>query len=99
MPEQSELFDLSKKHLVGRLITSTVSSGRIADIDMPGEGQFRHMLVLSAADFGNNSSLDVMGDKFPFFASDEINYKGQPVLAVFGYDTEDLELFCKDLKI
>lgn len=99
MPEQSELFDLSKKHLVGRLITSTVSSGRIADISMPSEGQFQHMLVLSAADFGKNPSLDVMGDKFPFFASDEINYKGQPVLAVFSYDTEDLELFCKDLKI
>lgn len=99
MPEQSELFDLSKKHLVGRLITSTVSSGKIEDISMPGEGQFKHMLVLSAADFEKTPALDVMNDKFPFFASDEINYKGQPVLAVFGYDTEDLELFCKDLKI
>ncbi len=99
MPEQSDLFDLTKKHLIGRLVTSTVSSGRIADISMPNENQFRHMLVLSAADFGSNGSIHVMGDELPFFARDEVMYKGQPVLAVFGYDTEDVELFCKQVKV
>ncbi|MBQ4281950.1 MAG: hypothetical protein II753_07630, partial [Spirochaetales bacterium] len=71
MPDQSDLFDLTKKHLIGRLVTSTVSSGRIADISMPGESQFRHMLVLSAADFGSHSGVRVMDEEFPFFARDE----------------------------
>ena len=99
MPDQSELFDLTKKHLIGRLVTSTVSNGRIADISMPGENQFKHMLVLSAADFGLYGSLSVMDEELPFFAGEQVSYKGQPVLAVFGYDTEDVELFCKQLKI
>ncbi len=99
MLDQSDLFDLTKKHLIGRLVTSTVSNGRIEDITMPGENQFKHMLVLSSADFGLYGSLTVMNDELPFFAREEVSYKGQPVLAVFGYDTEDVELFCKDLKI
>ena len=99
MPEQSDLFDLNKKHLIGRLVTATVSSGKIADISMPSENQFRHMLVLSAADFNGNGSVHIMGDELPIFARDEVMYKGQPVLAVFGYDSEDVELFCKEVKV
>ena len=99
MPEQSDLFDLTKKHLIGRLVTSTVSNARIADISMPGESQFRHMLVLSAADFGNHSGIRIMDEEFPFFARDEVCYKGQPVLAVFGYDSEDVEMFCNQVKV
>ena len=99
MSEQSELFDLTKKHLIGKLVTSTVSSGKIADISMPSENQFRHMLVLSAADFEHCSGIEVMDEEFPFFARDEVFYKGQPVLAVFGYDSEDVDLFCKQVKV
>ena len=99
MSEQSELFDLTKKHLIGKLVTSTVSSGKIADISMPSENQFRHMLVLSAADFEHCGGIEVMDEEFPFFARDEVFYKGQPVLAVFGYDSEDVDLFCKQVKV
>ena len=99
MPEQSDLFDLTKKHLIGRLVTSTVSNARIADISMPGESQFRHMLVLSASDFGNHNGIRIMDEELPFFAREEVCYKGQPVLAVFGYDSEDIELFCKQVKV
>ena len=99
MPDQSELFDLTKKHLIGRLVTSTVSGARIEDISMPGEAQFKHMLVLSAADFGNHSGIRIMDEELPFFARDEVFYKGQPVLAVFGYDSEDVELFCDQVKV
>ena len=99
MPDQSELFDLTKKHLIGRLVTSTVSGARIEDISMPGESQFKHMLVLSAADFGNHTGIRIMDEELPFFARDEVFYKGQPVLAVFGYDSEDVELFCSQVKV
>ncbi len=99
MSEQSELFDLSKKHLIGKLVTSTVSSGRIADISMPSENQFRHMLVLSAADFDRHGSIEIMDEEFPIFARDEVFYKGQPVLAVFGYNSEDVDLFCRQVKV
>ncbi len=99
MPEQSDLFDLSRKHLIGRLVTATVSRGKIADISVPSETQFRHMLVLSAADFGAKGHVKVMDEEIPFFATDEVSYKGQPVLAVFGYEAEDVELFCKEVKV
>lgn len=99
MPDQSELFDLTKRHLTGKLVLSTVSSGKIADINLPSEGQFKHMLVLSAADFGAKGEMKVLFNSMPFFAGDEVDYKGQPVLAVFGYDAEDVDLFCKQLKV
>lgn len=99
MPEQSELFELNRKHLIGKLVTSTVSSGRIAEISIPSENQFKHMLVLSASDFAANPEIAIMDESIPIFASDEVSYKGQPVLAVFGYETEDVELFCKEVKV
>ncbi|MGP1508649.1 MAG: molybdopterin cofactor-binding domain-containing protein [Sphaerochaeta sp.] len=98
MPEPNDLFDINRKHLTGKLLTSTVSGGTIADITMPGETRFRHMLVLSASDFENAGDINVMDDRIPFFARDEIAYKGQPILAVFGYEPEDVELFCREVK-
>ena len=99
MLEQSELFDLSKKHLVGKLVTSNVSSGMIEEIVFPDEGQFKHILVLSASDFATCPKIDIMNESIPVFASDKVSYKGQPILAVFGYETEDVDLFCKEVKI
>ena len=99
MPESSELFDLNRRHLIGRLITATVSSGRIADISLPSENRFKHMLVLSAADFSLNPNVKIMEVDFPIFARDEVFFKGQPILAVFGYEIEDVDLFCNEVKV
>ncbi len=99
MPDQSDIFDVNRKHLTGRLLTSTVSRGAIAGISLPNDSEFRDILVLKATDFESNGSVKIMGESLPFFAGEEISYKGQPIMAVFGHEAEEVEFFCKDVNI
>lgn len=99
MPEQSELFAVNRKHLVGKLVTATVSNGVIAGIELPEGGASSDLVVIGAKDFGECNFIDVMGEIVPIFAKDEVSYKGQPVLAVFGTVSEDVELFCNAVKV
>lgn len=99
MPEQSELFAINRKHLVGRLVTSTVSKGAIAGVELPQGGMFSDLIVLGADDFSDCNFIDVMGETVPIFAEKEVSYKGQPVIAVFGPVFEDVELFCNAVKV
>ena len=77
MPEQSELFAVNRKHLVGKLVTSTVSNGVIAGIELPEGGASSDLVVIGAKDFGECNFIDVMGEAVPIFAKDEVSYKGQ----------------------
>lgn len=97
MPEQSELFTVNKKHLIGRLITSTVSRARIENIELPKD--FSSVVVLDASDFGEHNFIDVMDEKVPIFAQEEVFYEGEPILAVFGENLEEVNLFCNAVKI
>lgn len=97
MPEQSELFTVNKKHLIGRLITSTVPSAKIENIELPED--FSGIVVLSASDFGEHNEIDIMGEKIPIFAKEEVSYEGEPILAVFGEELEEVLLFCDAVKI
>lgn len=99
MPEQSELFAVNRKHLVGKLVTATVSNGVIAGVELPEGSVSSNLVVISAKDFGECNYIDVMGESVPIFAKDEVSYKGQPVLAVFGSVSEDVELFCNAVKV
>ena len=99
MPEQSEIFELNRKYLIGRVVTSTVASGHIAAIEIPSERKYPDITVVYATDFGDCNYIQVMGEKVPILASEEIAYKGQPVLAVFGPVAEDVELFCREVKV
>lgn len=99
MSEQSALFELNNKHLIGKIVTSTVSSGRIADISLPSDDRFGNMLVLSASDFAGREDMAIMDETFPIFAREEVCFLGQPILAVFGYEAEDVDLYCDQVKV
>ena len=99
MPEQSDIFELNKKYLVGKLITSTVAKGHIAAIELPPEGKYSNIFVVTAEDLGLFNFVQVMDEKVPILAAQEISYKGQPVMAVFGPADEDVELYCREVKI
>ncbi len=97
MPEQSELFTVNKKHLIGRLITSKVARAKIESIELPDS--FSSITVIDASDFGDHNFIEVMNEKVPIFAKDEVSYKGEPLLAVFGEESEEVNLFCNAVKI
>jgi xanthine dehydrogenase large subunit len=99
MLEQSEIFELNTKYLFGRVINSTVAKAHIAAIEIPSDRRFPDITVVYATDLGSCNYVDVMGTKVPILASEEVSYQGQPVMAVFGPEDEDVELFCKEVKI
>lgn len=99
MPEQSEFFEQTRKYLVGKLITSTVAKGHIANIELPEDEMFSNIVVVTAEDFGLFNFVQVMEEKLPILATKEISYKGQPIMAVFGVEEEDVELYCREVKI
>ncbi len=99
MPEQSELLELNRKYLVGKLITSTVAKGHIANIELPPVEKYSNISIVTAEDLGLFNFVQVMDEKVPILATEEISYKGQPVMAVFGPEEEVVELYCKDVKV
>ena len=99
MPEQSEIFELNRKYLVGKIITSTVAKGHIATIELPPEGKYSNISIVTAEDMGLFNFVQVMDEKVPILATKEISYKGQPVMAVFGPADEDVELYCREVKV
>ncbi len=99
MLEQSEIFELNRKYLVGRVVCSTVAKAHIAAIEIPSDRRYPDITVVYATDLGSCNYVEVMDEKVPILASDEISYEGQPVMAVFGPESEDVELFCKEVKI
>lgn len=99
MPEQSEIFELNRKYLAGKIITSTVAKGHIATIELPPEGKYSNISIVTAEDMGLFNFVQVMDEKVPILATKEISYKGQPVMAVFGPADEDVELYCREVKV
>ena len=99
MPEQSEVFELNRKYLVGKIITSTVAKGHIAAIELPPEGKYSNITIVTAEDMGLYNFVQVMDEKVPILATNEISFKGQPVMAVFGPAEEDVELYCREVKV
>jgi CO/xanthine dehydrogenase Mo-binding subunit len=99
MLEQSEIFELNRKYLVGKVVCSTVAKAHIAAIEIPSDRRYPNITVVYATDLGSCNYVEVMDEKVPILAADEISYKGQPVLAVFGPESEDVDLFCQEVKI
>lgn len=95
MATTSELFDIKQKHLVGKLILSPVSKGRIVDIKMPESDS----IVTVTADDTAGKSVKILEDYLPILANGFISYLGQPVIAVFGPDSETVDVFCSGVEI
>lgn len=95
MVNSSALFDINQNHLVGKLILSTVSRGRITGIDMP---QTSSVLTITANDLPEKD-IKIQNEFFPVFADKYISYLGQPVMAVFAHDRETVDLFCSKVNV
>ncbi|MCF0237629.1 MAG: molybdopterin-dependent oxidoreductase, partial [Sphaerochaetaceae bacterium] len=99
MAETNDIFEEKGKHLVGKIITSNVTGGRIANIDLPISEDFANILVIDANDLKTEGYINVLDNRVPVFAQDHVSFKGQPILAVFAHDMESVELYAKEIKI
>jgi len=95
MLDTSDILNLNRPHMTGRIITAPKGCTSARSISVPSQG---NILVLSAEDMGKNR-IEIDKMMIPVLAGDTIDYAGQPIIAVFGNDTDSTEQICRQIKI
>lgn len=83
--------------LSGMVIRSTVDSGIIDTIKLPPLGG--RFLTVEARDIRGDNRVKIGSDSIPLLSSNQISYKGQAIIALFGPDIESVELKAKEADI
>lgn len=81
----------------GIVIRSSIDSGSIIGITPPKKDP--RFFLLGPKDIPGDNLVDVFGDEFPLFASSDISYRGQPIIALFGPDPEMVEVKSREVEI
>ncbi|MHC1691696.1 MAG: molybdopterin cofactor-binding domain-containing protein [Sphaerochaetaceae bacterium] len=83
--------------LHGIIIQSTIDSGLVLDIKLPElDNRF---LAIGSKDVTGNNHIPIFDDSIPLFTSSRISYKGQPLMALFGPDTETVEVKAREIEV
>lgn len=83
--------------LYGIVIRSTIENGTILGITSPKQDE--RFFMIGPEDVPGGNSVAVYDDEFPLFASSEISYRGQPIVALFGPDMETVEIKSREVEI
>lgn len=83
--------------LHGIVIRSSIDSGSIIGIAPPK--QDKRFFLLGQKDILGENKVEVFGEEFPLFASTDISYSGQPIIALFGPDAETVEVKSREVEI
>lgn len=97
MAEKPTKILLSGTKLHGIVIRSTIDSGSILGVSLPKSDS--RFFVLGPKDVPGVNSVEIFGDTMPLFASEDVCYRGQPLMALFGPDTESVEVKSRELEI
>jgi CO/xanthine dehydrogenase Mo-binding subunit len=83
--------------LHGIVIRSTIESGTVLGVTLPDlDSRF---VVVGPRDVLGENSVQVFGDSMPLFASSQVTYQGQPLLAIFGPDAETVEVKAREIEV
>ena len=83
--------------LHGIIIRSTIDSGIVLHTTFPElDSRF---LIICANDIPGSQSINVFGDYVKIFASNTIEYRGQPMFALFGPDAETVEVKAREIEV
>ncbi len=83
--------------LYGLVVTSSVDAGRIEEISLPELDN--NFVLVTTRDIQGTNRVRVLDASTPLLTSSNITYQGQPILALFGYDTESVQLKSKEINI
>lgn len=83
--------------LNGIVIRSTVDNGIIDTVKLPPLGN--RFLTVEAKDIKGENRLKVANDYIPLLSSNQISYRGQPIMALFGFDSESVQLKAQEIDI
>ena len=83
--------------LHGIIIRSTIESGMVLGVSLPKlDSRF---FVVGSRDVVGNNLIRILESNIPLFTSSRISYKGQPLLALFGPDTETVEVKAREIEV
>ncbi len=83
--------------LHGYIVTSSVDAGKIEEISLPELDN--NFVLVSTRDIPGTNRVRVLDSSTPLLTSSHISYYQQPILALFGYDTESVQLKSKEINI
>ena len=95
MLDTSDILDLNRPHMTGRIISAPRGCTTPELISVPSSGK---ILVLSAEDMGKNR-IEIDKMQIPVLAGETIDFDNQPLIAVFGNDTDSTENICRQIRI
>lgn len=80
----------------GVVVRSTVDTGSILGITLPKlDSRF---FTIGPHDVPGTNNVEVLNDSMPLFASEDVSYRGQPLLALFGPDAESVQLHAHEVE-
>lgn len=83
--------------LHGIVVSSTIDAGFILKTTIPElDSRF---LTITAKDIPGSQTIDILEDTIRVFASTTIEYLGQPMMALFGPDSESVEVKARDIEV
>ena len=97
MADRSTKSQNQNETLCGIIIRSSIDSGSILGITPPKAD--KRFFILGPKDIPGSNTVAVFDDDFPLFASTDISYRGQPIIALFGPDTETVEVKSREVEI
>lgn len=83
--------------LHGIVITSTQERGKISEIKIPPLDN--NFVLVAARDIPGTNRVRVLDNATTLLTSSQVSYRGQPILALFGYDSESVQLKSRDIQI
>ncbi len=83
--------------LHGIVITSAIDVGKISEIKMPSLDN--NYVLVAARDIPGTNRVRVLDNATTLLTSAQISYRGQPILALFGYDSESVQLKGREIAI
>lgn len=83
--------------LHGLVVTSTVDAGRIEDIALPVLDS--NFVLVSTRDIIGTNRVRTLDSATPLLTSSAVSFRGQPIVALFGYDSESVHIKAKEIKI
>ena len=81
----------------GLILRSNVAGVKLTGFDIPQLDQ--RFLVITGKDISPKCQLSMFGGSMPLLAINKIDYVGQPLLALFGPDTESVELLIEKISV
>lgn len=97
MDESKFIIKPRQDKLNGVIIRSTMDHAIIKSIQVPETDE--EVILVYGSDFKDSNWIAVVGEKQPILVSDEVEYIGQPIMAIFSYDPETAKLLAQDVKI